>query len=81
MAAVTKARMLWQRLPTYFPNIKLVMYPLSETEHQKLARTGDLSQVSPGSQSAAAYISWMIELLVWSGYPLLANSCKLWVCM
>lgn len=39
--------MLWQRLPTYFPNIKLIMYPLSLTEQQKLSRTGDLSEVCP----------------------------------
>lgn len=38
-------RVLWKRLPTYFPNIKLVMYPLKEEQKTKLLTTGYLSEV------------------------------------
>ena len=36
---------LWKRLPTYFPNIKLMLYPLTTAEKQQLSTTGDLTQV------------------------------------
>ena len=36
---------LWKRLPTYFPNIRLMMYPLTKAEKQQLTTTGDLAQV------------------------------------
>lgn len=66
MSAVTKARVLWNRLPTYFPNIKLVMYPLSATEQQKLARTGSLPEVRPE------------QLCVKYGFAVLTYVCDVW---
>lgn len=45
------AKALWKRLPTYFPNIKLVLYPLTRDEMLQLNKTGDLTQVrSPSGQ-------------------------------
>lgn len=39
------AKILWRRLPTYFPNIKLAMYPIRGEEKKLLADRGWLRQV------------------------------------
>jgi len=55
------ARVLWKRLPTYFPNIKLQLVPLSEASVAKLLDTGHLDEVRragacamPGCRARAA---------------------------
>ena len=41
----TRAKVLWNRMPTYFPNIKLVLVPLSEESVVQVTKTGHLPEV------------------------------------